>query len=326
MKRSLKNVAASVHQRLLNRARETGRPFNELLQYYVMERFLYRMSKSSHSDQFVLKGALMMNVWRAPVLRPTRDIDLLGRIENSIDAIVAVIQEVCIQKVEQPDGVSFDPLTVSGERITEDAIYEGLRVRFRGCVGKSEIPMQLDVGFGDKITPSATVMEYPTILGHPAPRLKGYSRETTIAEKLQAMVKLGELNSRMRDFYDIWLLSQQFDFDGKVMGNAIKKTFSNRRTDISTKPIAFTESFASDSERQRQWAAFLRRSRLDNAPGNFQQVIETISVFLLPITTALSEGKPFKATWVTPGPWQYGAKGSDKQKHTFKKKKKRSLK
>lgn len=322
MKRSLRNVAASVHQRLLNKARETGRPFNELLQYYVMERFLYRLSKSSHSGQFVLKGALMLTVWRTPVIRPTRDIDLLGLIKNSIDAIVAMIREICIQQVEQPDGVSFDPITVNGEWITEDAIYEGIRVRFRGRFGKSEIPMQLDVGFGDEITPSPTDMEYPTILGHPSPRLKGYNRETTIAEKLQAMVKLGELNSRMRDFYDIWLLSQQFDFDGKVIGNAIKRTFSNRRTDISARPIALTESFAADSVRQRQWEAFLRRSRLDDVPRNFQQVIESISVFLLPITTALSEVKPFTGTWIPPGPWQYRTKGKDKQKLTFKKKRK----
>jgi len=311
MKRPLKDVAASIHQRLLNKAKESGRTFNELLQYYSMERFLYRMSKSAYTEQFVLKGALMLMVWEAPFIRPTRDIDFLGLMENSQNAVDKVIREVCIQNVEKPDGLSFDPLTVRTERIIEDAIYEGVRVQFLGHIGKSEVHMYIDVGFGDKITPPAIFLEYPTILDHPAPKILGYNRETTIAEKLQVMVKLGEFNSRMRDFYDIWLLSRQFDFEGKVLASAIKNTFSNRDTEISPRPIAFTEAFAADSVKQEQWEAFLRRSRLENAPENFQELVKAISVFLLPVISGLSARKPFTAVWISPGPWKSREKRVD---------------
>lgn len=228
--------------------------------------------------------------------------------ENSQDAVDNVIHEVCIQNVEQPDGLSFDPSTIRTERIIENTEYEGVRIQFLGHLGKSEIHMQIDVGFGDKITTPITILEYPTILEHPAPKLLGYNRETVIAEKLQVMVKLGEPNSRMRDFYDIWLLSCKFDFKGEGLTSAIKNTFSNRRTDISPSAFAVTEAFAAESAKQEQWAAFLRRSRLENAPETFQEVVKEISVFLLPVATSLSERKPFKAIWISPGPWKYREK------------------
>jgi len=205
-KRPHRDIAASVRQRLLNHARETGRPFNELLQYFAMERFLYRLSKSPYVDNFVLKGALMLTVWEAPLSRPTMDIDLLGLIDNSIEDIVAVTKNICTQEVE-PDGITFEPSGIEGERITEDADYGGVRVRFRGSLGTAHITMQLDIGFGDMVIPAADSLEYPTILDLPAPKLRGYTKESTIAEKFEAMVKLGILNSRMKDFFDIWLLS-----------------------------------------------------------------------------------------------------------------------
>lgn len=168
-KSRIKNTAASVRQRLLNKARETARPFNELLQYYAMERFIYRLSQSQHSQQFILKGALMFAVWRAPLSRPTMDIDLLGRISNRIDDIVEVVKDVCIQEVE-PDGIRFDPGSVVAERIVEDADYEGVRIRFRGYLDTARVSMQLDIGFGDEVIPSPAVMEYPTILQMPDSR------------------------------------------------------------------------------------------------------------------------------------------------------------
>jgi len=245
-KRPHRDIAASVRQRLLNHARETGRPFSELLQYFAMERFLYRLSKSGYADSFVLKGALMLSVWKAPLSRPTMDIDLLGKIDNNIEAIIAATKDICTQKVE-PDGITFDPTNIRGERITEDADYEGVRVRFHGSLGTAHVTMQLDIGFGDVVIPAPAFLEYPTILDLPSPKLRGYSKESTIAEKFEAMVKLGVLNSRMKDFFDIWLLSRQFDFEGQRLAAAIEKTFSTRATDIQSEPIALTISLANSS-------------------------------------------------------------------------------
>jgi len=205
------------------------RPFQELLQYYAMERFLYRLSKSPHSARFVLKGALMLRVWDAPMARPTKDIDLLGRLENSLENLSTVVREVCAVDVE-PDGLVFRPPTVKSERIREDADYQGVRIRFEGSLGTARIAMQLDVGIGDVMVPGPVDIVYPTLLDFPAPRLKGYPRETAIAEKFEAMIKLGTLNSRMKDFYDIWLLSRQFDFDGPTLAQAVTATFANRGT------------------------------------------------------------------------------------------------
>ena len=213
---SPKNMAASVHARLAEIGRRTGRPFQELLQYYAMERFLYRLSKSPHAASFVLKGALMLRVWDAPMARPTKDIDLLGRLEHSLENGSTVVREVCAVEVE-PDGLAFRSATLRSERIREDADYEGVRIRFDGLLARARIAMQLDVGIGDVMVPGPVEIAYPTLLDFPAPRLKGYPRETAIAEKFEAMVKLGALNSRMKDFYDIWLLSRQFDFDGPTL-------------------------------------------------------------------------------------------------------------
>jgi predicted nucleotidyltransferase component of viral defense system len=301
-KRPHRDIAASVRQRLLNNARETGRPFNELLQYFAMERFLYRLSKSRYSDNFVLKGALMLTGWEAPLSRPTMDIDFLGQIDNNIEVIIAVIQEICSEKVE-PDGVTFDVTSISGEPITEDADYEGARVRFHGSLGTARFTMQLDIGFGDVVIPAPAFLEYPTILDFPAPKLRGYSKESTIAEKFEAMIKLGALNSRMKDFFDIWLLSRQFDFDGQRLAAAIKKTFSTRGTDIQFEPDALTNSFAEDPPKVAQWRGFIRRNRLTNAEEDLGQVIKAVAVFLGPVAKSLAEEKPFKLTWKAPGPW-----------------------
>ena len=302
MERSPKDVAVSVHRRLLNKAREAGRPFNELLQYYAMERFLYRLSMSSYANRFVLKGALMLTVWQALLSRPTRDIDLLGHIDNAPNVLATAMRDVCLQDVE-PDGLVFDPSSIKVERITEDAEYEGVRIRFRGQLDTARIYMQIDVGFGDVVLPSAKQIDYPTILEMSAPRLRGYSMESTTAEKLQAMTKLGVLNSRMKDFYDIWLLSRQFDFDGATLAAAIRETFANRHTDIPLEPAAFSNAFARDEIKQVQWAAFLSRSRLPDAPKEFTTVVDALRKFLGPVTESLSRGKPFAKTWKALGPW-----------------------
>lgn len=298
-----KNIAASVHQRLLDKARESERPFNELFQYYAIERFLYRFSKSSYAESFILKGALMLIVWESPISRPTMDIDMLGKVENSVDAIVSMVREVCLQKVD-PDGIVFDPKSIRGERITEDADYEGVRVRFRGSLATARITIQLDVGFGDIVIPPPELTTYPIILDYPAPQIRGYSKESAIAEKFEAMVKLGIMNSRMKDFWDLWLLSRQFNFDGKTLAEAIIKTFSSRHTAIPADPIAFTPAFMRDARKDAQWKAFLRKSRMVNIPDKFEEVVQTVSFFLNPLVDSLVNNKPVRATWKAPGPWQ----------------------
>jgi len=299
-----KNIAASVRQRLLDKARETRRPFNELLQYFAMERFLYRLSRSPHANNFVLKGALMLTVWEAPLTRPTLDIDFLGQIENSIENITKVTREICQQEVE-PDGIVFDVTNIEAERIAEDADYEGIRIRFRGSLDTARFVIQLDIGFGDIVIPSPEPANYPTLLDLPAPRLRGYSRESTIAEKFEAMVKLGILNSRMKDFFDIWLMLCQFDFEGPILAEAISKTFSTRGTNIQSEPIALTNSFAEDAGKAAQWRGFIRKNRLRNVPQNFEEVVTTIADFLKPIAERLAGGGVFKGTRKAPGPWQF---------------------
>jgi predicted nucleotidyltransferase component of viral defense system len=301
--RPLKNLAHSVHQRLLNRARESTRTFNELLQYYAMERFLYRLCQSPHGSNFILKGALTLAVWEAPVTRPTRDIDLLAYMNNDLDSVRRVFREVCREDVE-PDGLCFDPETVEAERITEHADYSGVRVAFRGYLGDAEIPMQVDIGFGDKVVGPQETAEYPTLLDMPEPRLRVYSRESTIAEKLEAMVKLGEINSRMRDFYDIWLLSRQFAFEGSTLTDAVRQTFRTRGTTLPEKPLALRDAFAARNDKQKQWRAFLRKSAIEDAPDEFSDVIVRLREFLGPVVEAVSSGADSSRRWHPSGGWQ----------------------
>lgn len=299
------DTAASVRQRLLNIARGNNRPFNEVLQYFAMERFLYRLGKSDHGRKFILKGALMLVVWEAPLARSTKDIDLLGRLNNTIEDVVDAIKAACSQEVI-PDGLLFDEKSVAGQRITENADYEGVRVRFRGTLGSARITMQVDVGFGDAIVPGPAEVNYPTLLNLPAPRLLGYSQESATAEKFETMVKLGILNSRMRDFFDIWLLSRQFEFNGQTLSDAIRETFTRRGTEISVSPIALTKAFSDDPGKMMQWRAFVRKSRIPAIPESLGDAVAHIALFLGPMTEALSRKNPFFGNWHPPGPWIAG--------------------
>ncbi len=296
----LRNVGASVRQRLLNRAKESGRPFDELLQYYAMERFLYRLSQSEHRDAFILKGALMLSVWKAAEARATRDIDLEGRTANRLEEIIAAVRDVCSEPVED-DGIEFDGTSVQAERITEDADYEGVRVTFRATLDRARAPMQLDIAFGDAITPEAQPIDYPTLLSMPAPKLKGYPRETVVAEKFEAMVQLGEINTRMKDFYDLWLLATRFNFEGPALAAAVKATFDRRKTELSQSPVAFSPEFS--KAKAAQWKAFLAKSRIENGPAQLAEAIEVIRSFLEPVAAALLRGEAFKTHWEAPGPW-----------------------
>ena len=295
------NVAASVRQCLLNLARSDKRPFNELLQNYAIERFLYRLSQSVHADRFILKGALMLRAWKSPVLRPTMDIDMLGMTSNEEDSIVAQIRDI-ISVDSGEGGLVFDAPSVRAERITEDADYEGIRVRFTGSLDGARVPMQIDIGFGDIVHPEAVETELPTILGSPPPKLLCYSRESAIAEKFEAMLKLGELNSRMKDFYDIWLLSRQFEFNGSYLTEAIRLTLQQRGTELPDEIVIFSHAFI--KSKQGQWVAFRKRLEQDHVPADFGVVILEIGTFLNPVITALSSDSTFSGHWLPSGAWE----------------------
>ncbi len=299
---TIKNLPASVQTRLQNHARESKRPFQELLQYYAMERFLYRLSKSPHQSRFILKGALMLYVWDAPLVRATKDVDLLGRLDNSPENLARVVREVCAVDVE-PDGMLFDSGTVQAERIKEDADYAGVRVRFVGLLGRARAPMQIDVGFGDVVTPAAEKLTYPGLLDFPAAQLSGYPRETVVAEKFQAMVYLRTANSRMKDFYDVWLLANQFVFDGALLAKAVTATFANRETAIDVAPIAFTSDFIEQSSTLAQWSAFRSRLPHDEVPSMLSEVVTVLATFLLPVAHACVVNERFERRWPARGPW-----------------------
>ncbi len=303
MAKDIKNVPASVHQRLLAKARASSRPFNELLQHFAIERFLYRLSKSPLASRFVLKGALMLSTWSGSRSRPTMDIDLLGRIENDPAALAAAMKDAC-RTVVPADGMFFDAKTVTAGRIMEDAGYQGVRVRVQGNIGNARVSLQIDVGFGDVIVPGPRKITYPVLLDFPAPELKGYSMESAIAEKFHAMVKRGILNSRMKDFHDVWMLSRTYDFQGAMLAEAIKKTFANRQTKVPAAPAVFDPSFAEERDKIAQWRGFIRKSGLSGAPGSFADAVAAIREFLEPIATTLSRQGEFHGTWKASGPWR----------------------
>lgn len=291
------NLAASIRQRLLDLSRAQGRPFQEVLQFYAMERFLYRLSQSELADRFVLKGALMLQVWASSQSRPTMDIDMLGRMSNEPEALLARIRDV-LRTTPADDGIEFDVDSLTAERITEDADYQGLRLRADATLDGARARLQIDVGFGDPVLPPPARMEYPALLDLPAPQLLCYSRESAIAEKFQAMVSLGALNSRMKDFYDVWLLSRQFDFDLATLTNSITATFAQRGTALPTRPL-FDETFAAD--KQPQWRAFLRRLGQTQVEDDLSTVLTALESFLG--ETVESAETAGNKTWPAGGPW-----------------------
>ena len=299
--KQLKNVSASVKQRLLNLARAEKQSFNELLQYYAMERFLYRLSQSPYSKNFILKGALLLRVWHLSEFRSTMDIDLLGRTRNEEQEIISQFKEILlIDNIS--DGLLFDLTSIKAERILEEVEYKGIRILFKGTLEKAKVSMQIDIGFGDIVFPGPDEAELPTILNFPAPCLLCYSRESSIAEKFESMIRHRELNSRMKDFYDIWSLSQQFEFDSSKLSEAIRLTLKNRETELPQRLPAFSEIFI--QTKQTQWSAYRRKKRLENSPTNFANVVLQIKKFLEPIVSNIKQGVTLSSKWNAPGPWE----------------------
>ncbi len=297
-------IARSVHVRLIQHAKRLDVDPNLVLSRYAIERFLYRLSRSPHGEQFVLKGALLLLVWLGENTRPTRDADLLGLGELSADALRRTFADICVIHVE-PDGLTFDPASVRVSAIRPDDNYGGQRINIRGRLGQARLSVQVDVGIGDDPTPAPTWLDYPSLLDFPRPRLRAYLRESVIAEKVHAMVTLGSKNSRMRDFFDVHALATHHAFDGDVLAGSLRATFARRRTDIpaSPIPIALTRAFAALEGKRAQWTGFVRRSRLTSAPSELETVIEGVAAFVGPVLIAAARGVSFSATWVAGGPW-----------------------
>ena len=303
MSRQPSDLAASVQARLRNLARSSLRSYEELLRYYSNERFLYRLSRSPHAERFVLKGALVLYAWGLPGGRPTRDIDLRAYADSALPAVIAAVKAICAQPVE-PDGCVFDAGTVVGEAIQGTAAYPGAQVRFQGFLGSSLLPMRLDLNYSDAVVPDAEQITFPTLLGMPPPRLRGYAPDTVVAEKVQAMAVLGDINSRMKDFYDIWLLARKRPFRGDTLCRALEATFRQRQTRV---PGPGGASFLQDlpADRQQLWTAFVRRlpAQLE-APEELASVMDLLTKFLLPPLEAVSAGKQFHRSWNPGGPWK----------------------
>lgn len=303
MNQNKKNLAHSIFQRLLNRAKNNKEDFNLLLSRYGMERFLYRLSVSPHNDRFILKGASLFLVWKGQNYRVTRDADLLGLGISDIEKLADLFREIC--NVEfQGDGMIYMPESLNAEEIREDQEYDGVRITLIGMLNQARIPLQVDIGFGDAITPAPEQIEYPTLFNAPPPLLKAYPRYTMVAEKVEAMVKLGLANSRMKDFYDIWLLSRLFSFEGNVLRKALENTFDRRRTTFpASTPFAFTPAFYEDPQKTVQWAAFVNKSKPDIPVGDLSAVIADIDDFLAPLIESLQSNTPFKDAWVPDQGW-----------------------
>ena len=277
-----RNLPASVRQRLMNVARSQQEDFQLVLTRYALERLLYRLSQSEHRDVFVLKGAMLFQLWGDQPHRPTRDLDLLGRGDNSIPRFERIFREVCELAVEE-DGLVFSAKSVRGDTIKEDQEYEGLRLNLDCRLENARIPIQIDIGFGDVVTPAAVEVTYPVLLDFPAPVLPAYSRESVVAEKFQAMVMLGIVNSRMKDFYDLWVLARQFEFQGPVLCQAIRATFERRRTSVPAEvPVALSSEFTQDRGKQTQWRAFTGKGKLEIGGTGLGEVVDFLRGFLMP--------------------------------------------
>ncbi len=290
----MSDVTQSIHRRLLNVRDKTGEHFNHLLIRYGLERLLYRLIASGHDDDFVLKGAMLFALWRDVPGRPTRDIDLLGFGDLDHERLRRVFADTCTVEVVD-DGLRFDAESIVTDNIRDHQEYNGIRVRLLGYLGNARIAVQVDIGFGDAVTPEPTLIEYPTILGFPAPQIRAYHPATVVAEKFHAMIELGIMNSRLKDFYDVYIILQHMNIDNTELAEAIKATFRRRRTSLPSQlPVAFTEEFVCDGNKETQWQAFVKRSLLTDCELSFSRIVESIQQKLWPVVLSLHKNDPPK--------------------------------
>lgn len=299
---SARNISASVRDRLLNKARAEKLDYNLLLTRYALERMLYRLSISKQRDQFLLKGALLFDLWFDVPHRPTHDADFLGFGSAEIPHIEEIFRDIC--RIEVEDGIAFQPDTVKAAEIRKEANYAGVRVTLLGMLDSARCPVQIDIGFGDAVVPGPDEVHYPVILGEmPEPHLHVYPRYTVVAEKLEALTSLGMLNSRMKDFFDLWILAKHSDFDGQILSRAVAATFERRRTAVPNGvPIGLSDEFINDDQKDKQWQAFLRKNALDPMP--LATVIADLRGFLMPVLAAIAAGGSHDYPWRAGAGWQ----------------------
>jgi hypothetical protein len=291
----------SVQARLVRQAKHQGFDPNLILTRYAAERLLYRLSKSPYAERFVLKGAMLLVAWLGDMIRPTRDIDLLGFGDLTDKALVAAFFEIATLDVV-PDGVSFEPASIVIVPIRAEDAYGGRRITLKGHLGPARLSVQIDVGIGDAVYPAPQWLDYPSLLDLPHPRLRAYRPETSVAEKLHAMVTLGSRSSRMRDFFDIRALAQHESFAGSELARAISTTFERRGSAIPAAPLALTPEFADVEGKRDQWNGFLRKNGLPVT--ELGDVIREVGELLLPLIGKLSVGIPFEMSWPPGGPWR----------------------
>jgi predicted nucleotidyltransferase component of viral defense system len=300
-------LPASIRGKLRNQARARGEDMLYVLSRYALERLLYRLGRSPYADQFVVKGAILFTLWRDRPYRPTRDLDLLGFGSEDANRIRRVFADLCALPlpVEDPDGLLFQQDTVQVTSIRATQVYGGLRVALWCFLGETRIRVQVDIGFGDVVTPAAAYADFPSLIGLPSPHVRVYPPATVVAEKFEALVRLGAINSRVKDFYDLWTLAQERTFSGVVLGQAIRATFTRRDTPLPVSPpLALTEAFAADPAKLQLWQAFVSRGRLEPSALTLAATVELLSAFLMPPTQWLLAGESLDRQWAPGGPWQ----------------------
>ncbi len=298
------NLTVSVHQRLLNLAQHGEDDFQTLLTRYALERILYRISQTEQGQQFILKGAMAFCLWGERLHRATRDLDFLGSGESDAAYFNEFFHHLCQVEVEE-DGIRLVEESIVASQMREDEEYAGVRVELMAKLGNARIPIQIDIGFGDVVTPAPAEVEFPALLGFPKPHVRAYPRETVVAEKFWIMTQLGMGNTRLKDYYDLWVLSRNFSFDGPLLCQAIQATFARRKTLLpSAMPIALTPAFSEHPLKQSQWTSFLKKGRLVKEQRNLADVVPLLQDFLMPPTLALVAGEPFAQVWPAGGPWQ----------------------
>jgi hypothetical protein len=300
----LKNVATSVRVRLTDRARARGENVQLVLTRFAIERLIFRLAASPHRDTFVLKGAMLFSLWAPVPYRRTGDLDLLGQGDAAPERMVETFRELC-QLTVPDDGLDFDPQSVRTEIARADDEYAGVRVTLTATLANARLPIQVDIGFGDAVTPAPREVIYPSLLDFPEARLRAYPPETVVAEKLEALVALGMGNSRMKDFFDLWAIGSTFAFEGPALAAAVAATFARRRTPWPDgAPIALTDTFSGDAAKQAQWAGFLRRTAISLAPAPFPQPLAFVGGFVVPLLGADAVAALAGANWPPGGPWR----------------------
>lgn len=298
------NLPASVKQRLLNLSQQSSVEFNVILTKYALERLLYRISVSRLRDRFILKGALLFWVWKQMLHRTTRDADFLDLESTSLERLSLEFREICELKTEE-DGIRFLAESVHAIEVRGHNAFKGIRINLTGMLGKAQVPLQIDIGFGDACVPAAEFADFPVLLDYPTPQLKVSAQETMIAEKFHAAVDLGMRNSRMKDYFDIFYLSREFDFKGKELSQALIATFERQATALPRgTPIGLSLEFSSNPIKKIQWKSFLIQKDVSDFETKFEQVVNGVRKFLMPPTSTSAKGMAFDKYWPAGGPWR----------------------